>query len=105
MPTVRWQNAARPVRSATRARPAGPSNYWTLHNGPDTVCGVMQMGAEVPAHWNLYLAVADAEVAVKNVEDLGGKVLQPFFDTPYGRMSVVEDPQRAQFCVIKLANS
>lgn len=82
-------------------------DYWTLHKGEAVIGGAMQMTRqfppEVPSHWNTYFAVADADEAIRKVSALGGKVLQPPFDTPYGRMALVADPWGAQFCVIKRA--
>lgn len=79
--------------------------YWSLHTGPTTVGGLMQMSEHFPAaepsHWNLYFAVADTDAATQKLEQLGGRVLQPAFDTPYGRMSAVADPFGARFCLIK----
>jgi uncharacterized protein len=83
-----------------------PTDYWTLHKGPKTVAGVLQMTKEwagVPPHWMTYFAVADTDAACKRIAELGGKVSVPAFDTPYGRMSVVNDPTGAVFSVIKLA--
>jgi predicted enzyme related to lactoylglutathione lyase len=81
--------------------------YWTLHKGAKTAFGVMQMTssmpADLPAHWNTYFAVADIDAAVKKVTALGGTVMAPPFDTPYGRMSAVIDPSGAAFSAIKLA--
>jgi uncharacterized protein len=80
--------------------------YWTLHKGSKTIGGLMQMGEqfpkEVPSHWNTYFAVSDVEAAAKQVSALGGKVLAPPFDTPYGRMTAVTDPFGAAFCLIQL---
>jgi predicted enzyme related to lactoylglutathione lyase len=82
--------------------------YWTLHQGPTTVCGLMQMTdqfpKEVPSHWNTYFAVDDTDAATAKLQQLGGKVFQPAFDTPYGRMSAVADPVGAGFCLIKPSN-
>jgi predicted enzyme related to lactoylglutathione lyase len=84
-----------------------PMDYWTLHKGPKTVCGSMQMNEmfpkEVPSHWNTYFAVPDADAAAKKVTALGGKIMQPPFDTPYGRMTAVVDPFGAHFCLVQLA--
>ncbi|HMJ52255.1 MAG TPA: VOC family protein [Polyangiaceae bacterium] len=80
--------------------------YWTLHQGPKTVGGVMQMTPampkDLPAHWSTYFAVADADAAAKKVTALGGKLVAPPFDTPYGRMAAVSDPFGAAFSVVKL---
>jgi len=78
--------------------------YWTLHKGAKTVCGLMQMTdqfpKEVPSHWNTYFAVTDVDAAAEKVTSLGGKVIAPPFDTPYGRMTAVADPFGAPFCLI-----
>lgn len=80
--------------------------YFTLHKGPTTVGGVMQMTKEwegVPPHWMNYFAVADTDATIAKITAVGGKVSVPPFDTPYGRMAVVNDPMGAAFSVIKLA--
>lgn len=86
--------------------PAG-FDYWTLHKGPRTAAGVLQMTKEwagVPPHWMNYFAVADTtDAAAAKVTELGGKVSVPPFDSPYGRISVVNDPFGAVFSLIKLA--
>lgn len=84
-----------------------PTEYWTLHRGDTTVAGVLQMTKEwegIPPHWMTYFAVSDADATVEKVAELGGKVSVPPFDTPYGRMSVVNDPQGAVFSIIKMTN-
>lgn len=81
-----------------------PTEYWTLHKGPKTVGGVLQMTKEwegVPPHWMAYFEVTDTDAAAKRVTELGGKVSVPPFDTPYGRISVVNDPTGAVFSIIK----
>jgi predicted enzyme related to lactoylglutathione lyase len=83
----------------------GGMDYWTLHNGDETVAGLMPMGdsfpKEVPSHWNTYFAVTDTDAAAKKVQQLGGRVVQPPSDTPYGRMASVADPFGAEFSLIK----
>lgn len=80
-------------------------DYNTLHQGARTVCGAMQMPshfpANLPSHWNTYFSVDDPDAAVKKVAELGGKVISPAFDTPFGRMAMFADPFGATFCVIK----
>jgi predicted enzyme related to lactoylglutathione lyase len=92
------------------ARPLeeGAMEYWTLHHrdvGKDPIAGLMQMNDAFPEnvepHWNTYFAVTDTDATVKKLEKLGGKVMQPAFDTPFGRMSAVVDPFGAGFCVIR----
>jgi uncharacterized protein len=61
-----------------------------------------QWPAEVPPHWMVYLAVADADAAVERAQELGGKVAVPPTDTPAGRFAVLNDPHGAVFSVIAL---
>jgi uncharacterized protein len=58
---------------------------------------------EVPAHWSVTFAVADADATAARASELGGAVIVPPFDAPWStstytiRMTVVEDPQGATF--------
>ncbi|MEP6464032.1 MAG: VOC family protein [Frankiaceae bacterium] len=54
----------------------------------------------IPAHWGTYFGAADTDVAVAKVLELGGSVLMPAEDTPYGRIAVVGDPTGAQFSLV-----
>jgi uncharacterized protein len=87
----------------------GPlTDFHTLHRGPDTVCGVLQMTKEwagIPPHWMVYFAVADLDASLTQVASLGGKVTVPAFDTPYGRMAVCSDPTGAAFSIIALSDA
>jgi uncharacterized protein len=56
--------------------------------------------AEVPAAWSTYFQVTDTDAAVAKVTELGGSVVQPIMDTPYGRMGIVADNHGAVFSVI-----
>lgn len=81
--------------------------YWMLNRGEKTHAGILQMNErwpqDVPPHWMGYFAVEDADEAAAKVTELGGKVMVPPFDSPYGRLSVAHDPQGAVFSVIKLS--
>jgi len=48
-----------------------------------------------PSHWGITFAVADADASVAKVEELGGRVLVPVFDTEWTRTAVVADPDGA----------
>ena len=54
-----------------------------------------------PAHWRAYIEVADTDAAVHAVAALGGRVLFPPTDTPYGRLASAADDQGAMFFVIQ----
>jgi hypothetical protein len=54
-----------------------------------------------PAHWRAYIEVADTDAAMHAVAELGGRVLFPPTDTPYGRLASAADDQGAMFFVIQ----
>ncbi|MCK6590132.1 MAG: VOC family protein [Polyangiaceae bacterium] len=87
---------------------ASGMEYYTLHKGDATAAGVLQMNerfpAEIPPHWMPYFAVNKVDDTVKKVNELGGKVLNGPFDSPYGRIAVVADPFGAAFSVIQLSH-
>jgi predicted enzyme related to lactoylglutathione lyase len=56
---------------------------------------------DVPAHWSVTFAVADADATAKRAEELGGKVVVPPFDAPWVRMTVIADPAGATFTASK----
>jgi uncharacterized protein len=56
--------------------------------------------AEVPAAWGAYFVVQDTDAAVAKAVELGGSVVQPIRDSPYGRIGVVADNHGAVFAVI-----
>ena len=56
--------------------------------------------AEIPSAWATYFAVTDTDAAAAKVTELGGRVVQPPSDTPYGRIAVVADNHGAVFSVI-----
>jgi predicted enzyme related to lactoylglutathione lyase len=58
--------------------------------------------ADMPAYWMADFAVADADATVAKAQELGGGVLMPATDTPYGRFASLRDPQGAMFSVIRL---
>jgi uncharacterized protein len=58
------------------------------------------MPAETPATWGTYFAVADTDAAVARAVELGGSVIAPAWDSPYGRMAVLSDDQGAVFSVM-----
>lgn len=53
-----------------------------------------------PSFWNTYFSVADADAAVRAVEQGGGRVLVPVGPAPYGRQAVVRDNGGAGFMLV-----
>jgi predicted enzyme related to lactoylglutathione lyase len=82
-------------------------NYATLDLDGRPVGGIGEIGAEQPAEtpaaWGTYFAVADTDAAVATAVELGGTVIAPAWDSPYGRMAVVSDSQGAVFSVMSTA--
>ena len=56
--------------------------------------------AGTPAAWATYFAVTDTDAAMARVTELGGRVMEPPRDSPYGRIGVVADNQGAVFSLI-----
>ncbi|PRX44344.1 hypothetical protein B0I33_112222 [Prauserella shujinwangii] len=83
---------------------AGGFRYVTVRVRGEVAGGLGELPGEVPAsvpaHWSVYFGVSDPDAAVERVERLGGRVLRPPSDTPFGRMAQVTDNQGAAFCVI-----
>jgi uncharacterized protein len=82
-------------------------HYATLDLDGRQVGGIGEIGAdqpaELPASWRTYFAVADTDAALAKVTELGGSVLSPAWDSPYGRMAVVSDDQGAVFSVMSVS--
>jgi len=52
----------------------------------------------IPTHWNLYVAVENADTTAERAAGLGAKVIaEPFDVYDVGRMAVVQDPTGAVF--------
>lgn len=78
--------------------------YTTLGEGYDALAGIMDgagfLPEGVPAHWAVYFQVEDVDKTVARAVELGGAVLQPAEDTPYGRLAQIADPTGAAFKLI-----
>jgi predicted enzyme related to lactoylglutathione lyase len=71
---------------------------YTGADGGPMLCGRLTLPAaagDVPSQWMLYVNVDDADTAADRVTAAGGGVVVGPFDTPYGRMTVVADPNGA----------
>ncbi|MQS11562.1 VOC family protein [Streptomyces kaniharaensis] len=51
-------------------------------------------------HWEVSFSVADTDRALVLAERLGGSALGPAFDSPYGRVARLQDPEGGRFAVI-----
>jgi uncharacterized protein len=81
--------------------------YSTLDLDGRPVGGIGAIGADqpadLPASWSTYFGVADTDATVARVTELGGSVVAPAWDSPYGRMAVVSDDQGAVFSVMSVS--
>ncbi len=70
--------------------------YTTYADQTNPRAGIMDASAflpdDVPPHWSVYIAVADVDASLARVVDLGGSVVAPAEDTPYGRLASAADP-------------
>jgi predicted enzyme related to lactoylglutathione lyase len=85
--------------------PMGPGEYYTMFQLQDrNAAAAYQLKPErdgnFPPHWNLYVAVDDADATARLAAELGGNVIESPFDVfTYGRMAVITDPTGAVFCI------
>ena len=67
----------------------------------DPVAGLMDSASflpeQVPSHWAVYFNVADADASSARLIQLGGTVVRPAEDTPFGRIADVSDPHGGSF--------
>lgn len=78
--------------------------YTTQVDGDEMLAGVMDAGGflpdGVPSHWLVYFGVPDADAALAKIVELGGSVVVPAEDTPYGRLATAADPNGAVFRLV-----
>jgi uncharacterized protein len=86
--------------------PMGPGSFYTIFrmNGRDVSAGATmdakEIASHIPPHWNLYIAVENADAAVTKAGQLGATIIAPAFDVfDAGRMAVIQDPTGAIFMV------
>ncbi|ACU35161.1 VOC family protein [Actinosynnema pretiosum subsp. pretiosum] len=85
--------------------PAPGSGYQRLSLDGHVVAGVFSMDDAVPegipAHWMAYFTVPDADVAATRARELGGVVVHPVVEVPFGRFTTLGDPSGATFRIIQ----
>lgn len=78
--------------------------YTTLGEGESALAGIMDASAFLAhgasASWSIYFEVEDVDAALEQIVELGGKVVRPAGDTPYGRLSAAVDPTGTQFKLV-----
>ena len=75
--------------------------YTTLGQGEGQLAGIMDASAYLPegtpGFWTIYFEVPDTDAALEKVVELGGSVIEPAEDTPYGRLATAADPTGTRF--------
>jgi uncharacterized protein len=78
--------------------------YTTQVQGEELLAGVMDASGflpdGIPAHWSVYFGVDDTDIALAKIVELGGSIVTPAEDTPYGRLATAADPIGAQFKLV-----
>jgi predicted enzyme related to lactoylglutathione lyase len=78
--------------------------YASLSLGSGPLAGVGQYspsaGSSAPPAWTLYFAVSSADEAADSISTLGGTVVSPPTDTPFGRMAIAAGPFGEVFAVM-----
>lgn len=77
------------------------ARYLTHGSGERTAAGMCEANTFLPegtpSFWRIYFGTEDLQAALTRLEELGGTVLHPGVDTPFGRVATVTDPQGAGF--------
>ena len=86
--------------------PVGPDDFYTIFSLDGRHCAAAytltaaERSAALPPHWNLYIAVENADAAAAKAAELGAKVLDKALDVmDAGRMAILQDPTGAVFVV------
>ncbi len=78
--------------------------YTTFADGDLRIGGVIDgsgfMPDGVPSHWEVYLGCTDTDASTARAVELGGAIVEPPQDSPYGRVATLADPTGARFKLI-----
>jgi predicted enzyme related to lactoylglutathione lyase len=90
----------------TRAMSDEPAlRYTTVNHADQSFAGIMDdadhLAQGVAGYWLVYFGVEDVDATVALVKQLGGSVLSPPQDTPFGRMATLADTTGAMFTVMQ----
>jgi predicted enzyme related to lactoylglutathione lyase len=72
--------------------------YATMSVGGSVVGGIGK--TDNHPNWTTYFAVDNTDATVAKAQELGGSVVRPASDSPYGRMAVLADDQGTVFAVM-----
>lgn len=82
-------------------------SYYHIFNGGEFIGGIPPASYApkgVPAHWQIYVQVANCEASVAKAKALGARVYMPTMKVEdQGWMAIVADPQGASFAMFQAA--
>lgn len=91
----------------THAMSDTPEMRYTVQRNPEgegELAGIVDATAwlpeGVPNHWEVYFGADDADATFAKVVELGGTIVTPLEDTPYGRIGTAADPVGARFRIV-----
>jgi uncharacterized protein len=83
------------------------SGYEHIQNGETMIGGippVRPQSGQIPAHWLIYIQVADVDATAAKARQMGAKIcLEPMSMEGVGRFAVISDPQGAPLAIFKSA--
>jgi predicted enzyme related to lactoylglutathione lyase len=78
--------------------------YTVFERGDDQYAGIMDASGflpeGVPSQWSVYFGTDDTDGTLAEIQSLGGAVVMPAEDTPYGRLAAASDPTGAVFKLV-----
>ena len=78
--------------------------YTIMQHGEEQLAGIMDASGflpeGVPAHWSVYFGTEDTDASLATITRLGGSVIMPAEDTPYGRLAEAADPTGVHFKLV-----
>jgi uncharacterized protein len=78
--------------------------YTTQSHGEEQLAGIMDASmfpADAPTGWSIYFGTDDTDKSLAHIVDLGGKIVLPAQDSPYGRLAQAADPTGALFKLVQ----
>ena len=92
------------VLGATADPMPGGMEYYVLKHGDQELAGIMQIDpswGNFHSQWIPYFLVTNTDETAATVTKLGGKVMGPIEDSPFGRIAALMDPTGAAFKVVQ----
>ena len=59
------------------------------------ICHARGVNADIPAHWLVYITVANVEESVRTCVSLGGSVIRPPSEMGGAKVAIIRDPAGA----------